>query len=174
VPLTGENRIIVRHGLEGLCVVKNLGLRALLKVAGLKEGAIPTAGQVAFQIAPRINAAGRMATATEVIELLLTTDGERARSLAEQLDALNADRQRTEAQIVTSILEECSRVPVNQSQAALVFAGEGWHRGRARNRGGPSGRALPSTRVCAGAIPPTMVSRRAPGAASQPSICWRR
>ena len=129
VPLTGENRIIVRHGLEGLCVVKNAGLRALLKVAGLAEGAAPTAGQVAFQVAPRINAAGRMATAADVIELLLTTDVDRAKTLAEQLDAFNADRQRTEAQIVQSILEECSRIPVTESQAALVFAGDGWHRG---------------------------------------------
>jgi len=129
VPLTGENRIIVRHGLEGLCVVKNVGLRALLKVAGLAEGAAPTAGQVAFQIAPRINAAGRMATAADVIELLITADVDRAQTLAEQLDALNADRQRTEAQIVQSILEECSRVPITENQAALVFAGESWHRG---------------------------------------------
>jgi len=129
VPLTGENRIIVRHGLEGLCVVKNAGLRALLKVAGLPEGTAPTAGQVAFQVAPRINAAGRMATAADVIELLLTADVDRAQTLAEQLDAFNADRQRTEAQIVQSILEECSRIPITESQAALVFAGDGWHRG---------------------------------------------
>src|SRR4030095_1450648 len=110
----GENRIIVRHGLEGLTVVKNLGLRALLKVAGLNEGAAPTAGQVAFQIAPRINAAGRMATAADVIELLLTTDPNRAQALAEQLDKLNSDRQNAEAQIVKSILEECSRIRVTE------------------------------------------------------------
>ena len=129
VPLTGENRIIVRHGLEGLHVVKNAGLRALLRVAGLSEGVAPSAGQVSFQVAPRINAAGRMATATDVIELLLTTDDARAQALAEQLDALNTDRQRTEAEIVRSILEECIRVPVTESHAALVFDGAGWHRG---------------------------------------------
>src|SRR6202011_3424099 len=72
VPLTGENRIIVKHGLDGLTVVKNEGLRALFKVAGLTEGSAPSAGQVSFQGAPRINAAGRMATATDVIQLLLT------------------------------------------------------------------------------------------------------
>ena len=129
VPLTGENRIIVRRGLEGLCVVRNAGLRALMKVAGLREGVAPTAGQVAFQIAPRINAAGRMATATDVIELLLTADEDRARTLAEQLDALNTERQGAEARIVQAILEECVRFPVTASQAALVFAGQGWHRG---------------------------------------------
>jgi single-stranded-DNA-specific exonuclease len=129
VPLTGENRIIVKHGLDGLRVVKNPGLRALLKVAGLAEGASPTAREVAFQIAPRMNAAGRMATATAVIELLLTTDGDRALSLAGELDALNTDRQRTEKQIVESIFEECARVPITGSHAALVFSAEGWHRG---------------------------------------------
>jgi single-stranded-DNA-specific exonuclease len=129
VPLTGENRIIVKHGLDGLSVVKNEGLRALFKVAGVTEGSAPSAGQVAFQVAPRINAAGRMATATGVIELLLTSDPERARALAEELDTLNTERQRTEAQIVQSILDECSQTPVTDQQGALVFAGAGWHRG---------------------------------------------
>jgi single-stranded-DNA-specific exonuclease len=129
VPLTGENRIIVKHGLDGLSVVKNEGLRALFKVAGLIEGSAPSASQVSFQVAPRINAAGRMATATGVIELLLTADPARARALAEELDALNTERQRTEAQIVQSILEECTQTPVNEQQFALVFAGAGWHRG---------------------------------------------
>jgi single-stranded-DNA-specific exonuclease len=129
VPLTGENRIIVKHGLDGLTVVKNEGLRALFKVAGLTEGSAPSASQVSFQVAPRINAAGRMSTATGVIELLLTADPARARALAEELDALNTERQRTEAQIVQSILEECTQTPVTEQQAALVFAGAGWHRG---------------------------------------------
>lgn len=129
VPLTGENRIIVKHGLAGLTVVKNEGLRALFKVAGLAEGSAPSAGQVSFQVAPRINAAGRMSTANGVIELLLTADPERARALAEELDALNTERQRTEAQIVKSILDECIQTPVTEQQGALVFAGAGWHRG---------------------------------------------
>jgi single-stranded-DNA-specific exonuclease len=129
VPLTGENRIIVKHGLDGLSVVKNEGLRALLKVAGLSEGSAPSAGQVSFQVAPRINAAGRMATATDVIELLLTADPERASELAAQLDALNTERRGAEAEIVQSILEECEQTPVTGEHAALVFAGEGWHRG---------------------------------------------
>jgi single-stranded-DNA-specific exonuclease len=80
-------------------------------------------------VAPRINAAGRMATAGSVIELLVTADPARARALAEELDALNTERQRTEAQIVQSILEECIQTPVTEQQAALVFAGAGWHRG---------------------------------------------
>ena len=72
----------VRHGLEGLTTLKNEGLRALFKVAGMGEGSAPSASQVSFQLAPRINAAGRMSTAKAVIELLLTADPERARAMA--------------------------------------------------------------------------------------------
>ena len=85
VPLTGENRVIVKHGLAGLRSVRNPGLRALLQVAGFAAETAPSARQVAFQIAPRINAAGRMDTAEAVIELFLTADPDRARELAEQL-----------------------------------------------------------------------------------------
>jgi single-stranded-DNA-specific exonuclease len=129
VPLTGENRVIVKRGLAGLKTVKNPGLRALLDVAGLSEGAHPSAGQVAFRIAPRINAAGRMATANDVIDLFTTEDPERARVLAAQLHQLNQERQEAEASIVRAILEECEKTPVTPGQFALVFSGEGWHRG---------------------------------------------
>ena len=129
VPLTGENRIIVKHGLSGLRDVRSPGLRALLEVAGFSGGNVPSATQVAFRVAPRMNAAGRMATANDVIEMLLTSDPARARVLAEQLHALNAERQKTEAEIIDTILEECARTPVDDSQAALVFCAPGWHRG---------------------------------------------
>jgi len=129
VPLTGENRIIVKHGLGGLRDVRNPGLRALLEVAGFTGGSAPSATQVAFRIAPRMNAAGRMATANDVIELLLTADVKRARELAEQLHALNSERQKTEANIIKTILQECARVPVDDAQAALVFSAPDWHRG---------------------------------------------
>ncbi|MGH9664297.1 MAG: single-stranded-DNA-specific exonuclease RecJ, partial [Bryobacteraceae bacterium] len=129
VPLTGENRVIVKRGLAALRNVRNPGLRALLEVSGLAEGGSPSSGQVAFRIAPRMNAAGRMSSAEEVIELLLTEDEERARALAAQLHALNQERQQTEAGIVRRVLEECTLIPVGDDQAALVFCGEGWHRG---------------------------------------------
>lgn len=129
VPLTGENRIIVKHGLAGLASVRNPGLRALLEVAGFSAGEAPSAGQVAFRVAPRINAAGRMATAAGVIQLFLTPDIEVARQLAAQLHALNQERQQTEAEIISAILKECSRAPVGDDQPALVFCGEGWHVG---------------------------------------------
>src|SRR5271155_1302138 len=129
VPLLGENRIIVKYGLEGLHRVHNPGLRALLEVSGMPEGQAPNARQVAFQIAPRINAAGRMDDAQNVIRMFLTEDFELARSLAKQLHSLNQERQQTEAEIVRLVLEECSQVPVTEDQAALVFAGANWHRG---------------------------------------------
>ncbi len=129
VPLTGENRVIVKRGLAGLGTVKNPGLRALLDVSGLAPGETPSAGQVAFRIAPRINAAGRMASASDVIEMFLTDDEERAKSLAAQLHDLNKDRQQTEAEIAHAIFEQCLEQPVTDHDAALVFAGEGWHRG---------------------------------------------
>ncbi|HSR09322.1 MAG TPA: single-stranded-DNA-specific exonuclease RecJ [Bryobacteraceae bacterium] len=129
VPLTGENRVIVKRGLDGLDRVTNLGLRALLDVAGIEPGTAPSARQVAFQIAPRINAAGRMASASDIIELFSTSDPQRARAIAAQLDELNKDRRETEDGIRQAILEQCLAQPVTDSDAALVFAGEGWHRG---------------------------------------------
>ncbi|MEP6539278.1 MAG: single-stranded-DNA-specific exonuclease RecJ [Bryobacteraceae bacterium] len=129
VPLTGENRVIVRRGLEGFHTVRNPGLRALLRVAGIEDGDCPSAGQVAFRIAPRINAAGRMANADDVINLFLTADEALAMTLADQLNELNRERQETEAAITAAILEECVQVPVTNENFALVFAGRGWHRG---------------------------------------------
>ncbi|MCC6342589.1 MAG: single-stranded-DNA-specific exonuclease RecJ [Bryobacterales bacterium] len=129
VPLQGENRIIVKHGLEGFRNLRNPGLRALMRVSGFPDGGVPSAGQVAFRLAPRINAAGRMAHAEEVINLFLTPDEEQARVIAEKLHGLNAERQQTEQEIVAAILEECEKAPVTDDQAALVFGGQGWHRG---------------------------------------------
>lgn len=128
VPLLGENRVIVKFGLDGLHRVHNPGLRALLEVSGM-GGKSPSARQVAFQIAPRINAAGRMDDAEKVIRMFLTADLGVARDLASQLHSLNQERQQTEADIVRLALEECTKVPVSVDQAALVFTGPNWHRG---------------------------------------------
>lgn len=129
VPLIGENRVIVQRGLSGLRQVRNVGMRSLLAVAGFDDGECPSAHQVAFRLAPRINAAGRMATARDVIELFLTNDGDRARALAEQLDALNRERQETETEIIDEILKQCEESPFDPDCAGLVFAGAGWHLG---------------------------------------------
>jgi len=129
VPLVGENRVIVKHGLENLHQARNPGLRALLELSGLLNGRAPSARQVAFQIAPRINAAGRMDDAQDVIRMFLTDDPERARALASQLHSLNQERRDTEAEIVKIVLAECASVPVTDDQSALVFSGVNWHRG---------------------------------------------
>jgi single-stranded-DNA-specific exonuclease len=125
VPLTGENRVIVKQGLDGLAQVKNPGLRAILDVAGFTGGKVPSSRQVAFQIAPRLNAAGRMDTAKTVIDLFLSADPAHARELAQQLHDRNAERRDVEAQI----REICEQIPVSESTAALVYYGEDWHRG---------------------------------------------
>ena len=129
VPLVGENRVIVKHGLEGLNQSKNPGLRAILEFSGLLTGRSPSARQVAFQIAPRINAAGRMDDAQNVIRMFLTEDPEYARTLASQLHSLNQERRDTEAEIVRLVLEECVAAPVTEDQTVLVFSGLNWHRG---------------------------------------------
>jgi single-stranded-DNA-specific exonuclease len=129
VPLVGENRVIVKHGLEGLQHARNPGLRALLELSGMLNGRAPSARQVAFQIAPRINAAGRMDDAQNVIRMFLTDDPELARTLASQLHSLNQERRDTEAEIVKLVLAECANVPVTDDQSALVFSGANWHRG---------------------------------------------
>jgi single-stranded-DNA-specific exonuclease len=129
VPLMGENRIIVKHGLSGLGAVRNRGLRALLDVSGFTNGRMPSSTDVAFRIAPRMNAAGRMDTANAVIELFLTDNVDRAGVLAQQLHALNGERQLAEADVTRQIVEECERVPVLDGQRALVFAADNWHRG---------------------------------------------
>jgi single-stranded-DNA-specific exonuclease len=129
VPLVGENRVIVKHGLEGLHRAKNPGLRAILELGGLMNGRPPSAREVAFQIAPRINAAGRMDDAQNAIRMFLTDDPEHARRLASELHTLNQERRDTEAEIVRLVLEECVGTPVTDDQCVLVFSGANWHRG---------------------------------------------
>src|ERR1019366_3271148 len=128
VPLTGENRVIVKHGLAGLGDVRNIGLRALLKAAGFGER-IPDATEVAFRIAPAINASGRMDSADQAVRMFLTDDVAEAESIAGQLFALNQERQKAERAIVHEILARCVETPVTEADAALVLWGEGWHRG---------------------------------------------
>ncbi len=128
VPLTGENRIIVKHGLAGLRDVRNPGLRALLKAAGFADR-VPDAGEVGFRIAPAINASGRMDSASQAVRMFLTGDADEADEIARELFALNQERQAAERSIVNEIFERCAALPVTDRDAALVLWGEGWHRG---------------------------------------------
>ncbi|WP_035958506.1 single-stranded-DNA-specific exonuclease RecJ [Bryobacter aggregatus] len=129
VPLEGENRAIVKLGLLGLADVKSPGLRALLDVSGIPEGVAPTARQVGFQIGPRINAAGRMASASEVLDLFFTRDEATARRIATNLDELNRERQLTEAAMKEKIFSDVDGDPAWTGRLGLVLFGEDWHLG---------------------------------------------
>ena len=132
VPLRGENRVIAKLGLEQLSRGRHTtGLRALLDTAGVLGQAV-TSSHVAFRLAPRINAAGRMSTPDLATRLLLLTDDARhaeAMGLAEQLEAENLRRQQEEAEILTAARRKVDTDPDVGAHALLVVWGEGWHRG---------------------------------------------
>jgi len=128
VPLAGENRVFAKLGLEGLRSPVNPGLKALLEVAQL-SGRTLNSGEVAFRIAPRINAAGRMDVARDVIELFSVKDAARARELANRLDRLNAERQEEERRILQAITSRLEEDPALRDAFCIVIDGEGWHRG---------------------------------------------
>jgi single-stranded-DNA-specific exonuclease len=129
VPLTGENRVFAKIGLDELRRAVNPGLKALLEVAQISAKRPPTSTEVAFRIAPRINAAGRMDIARDVIDLFSAKDADRARLLAGKLDRLNAERQEEERRILRSIEERIAGDPALCEAYCIVVDGEGWHRG---------------------------------------------
>lgn len=129
VALTGENRVFAKLGLEALRKAVNPGLKALLEAAQISTKRAPTSTEVAFRIAPRINAAGRMDVARDVIELFSVKDGNRARELACKLDQLNTARQEEERRILRSIDERILGDPALGEAYCIVVDGEGWHRG---------------------------------------------
>jgi single-stranded-DNA-specific exonuclease len=128
VPLLGENRVIARFGLESLRQPAQSGLAALIELAGLAGKEI-SAGDVGFRLAPRLNAAGRMENARDVIDLFTLPDAARTREIAERLDRLNRERQRVEEEILRAIVADLERRDDLRAQYTLVLAGEGWHRG---------------------------------------------
>jgi single-stranded-DNA-specific exonuclease len=129
VPLTGENRVIASFGLAGLREPAGHGLRALIEVAGLGAGKEVTAGQVGFRLAPRLNAAGRMQSARDVIDLFTATEAALATEIAERLDRLNQERQQVEQTIVNQVVEMVRERGECKDRYSMVFSGEGWHRG---------------------------------------------
>jgi single-stranded-DNA-specific exonuclease len=128
VPLTGENRVFAKLGLEALRSPANLGLRALFEVAQVGGRAV-TSGEVAFRIAPRLNAAGRMDVARDVIELFSAKDPVRAKEIANRLDQLNAERQEEERRILDAIDSRFAEEPALHDAFCIVIDGDGWHRG---------------------------------------------
>jgi len=129
VPLSGENRIIARHGLEGLVTTPLPGLRALIESAGLRGDKI-SGYDVGFKLAPRINAAGRMGHARLAVELLTRADQDRAREIALYLEEHNRSRRATERQITRQAVEMIERDHLaGDARRAIVLASEGWHVG---------------------------------------------
>ncbi len=127
VPLQDENRILARHGLARLNRTECIGLKSIIRVAGI-TGALDTY-HVGFLIGPRLNAAGRLGDAQAALELLLTQDPVRADELAAQLDAANRERQELEARIVKEAIEEIDAFFDPKRHFGLVVARKGWHAG---------------------------------------------
>jgi single-stranded-DNA-specific exonuclease len=128
VPLTDENRIIVDKGLKQLQNPKRPGIKELFSVAGIADKKI-TAASVAFSLAPRMNAAGRLGTAVTAVELLLTTDETKAKSIAEELDRENTLRRETEQEIVEEAVAMIAADSEFDKKKVIVLARNGWHTG---------------------------------------------
>lgn len=126
VSITGQNRILVKNGLLLMNSPKRLGLKYLKEVGGLSPNAKMEAGDVNFVLAPRINAAGRMDDPSLALELLLTSDRDRARTLAGQLDRMNAERKAEENATLEQAILDAQGM---QDQAGLVLYKPDWHAG---------------------------------------------
>ncbi|HEY1907894.1 MAG TPA: single-stranded-DNA-specific exonuclease RecJ [Myxococcaceae bacterium] len=126
VPLTGANRILVRHGLDALGRADRPGVRALKEVAGLETEGSVSAGQVGFRLGPRINAAGRLDDASVGLQLLRTRSLAEARDLAVRLDQANTERQSIERRMLE---EAVAQAEERHGARGLVLWAEGWHPG---------------------------------------------
>ena len=133
VPLTGENRVIASIGLRELQRPTQPGLRALMELASIDTTRAVSAMDVGFRLAPRINAAGRMDIASDVVEMLLAKDPAVARGLAEKLHRLNDERRATEAEALRAIELQLDAMEAVGMPACLVLddadAKAPWHRG---------------------------------------------
>lgn len=128
VPLTEENRIFTHFGLQQLGVSQRPGIAALKEVSGLLSSKLET-GQVAFRLAPRINAVGRIGRAHDAVDLLTTESYSHALGLAKKLDQANLQRQTIEQKILTEALEQAEACQTSEKPHALVLASKDWHVG---------------------------------------------
>ncbi len=127
VPLTGENRILVQKGLQQMEKTRWTGLRMLMEVAGVRAPLRPV--DVGFRLGPRLNAAGRLGTAEDALQLLLTENASQARTLAMGLDQQNQERQQVE-QSTMRAAEKMVEANFDSARDAAIIAGEaGWHPG---------------------------------------------
>ena len=129
VPLIGENRSLVKRGLAEMRRTKRVGLRALMEASKCDPSRLDE-GDLAFRLAPRINAAGRLYRADAGVELLLTDDESRAKQIAEELGRANSERRSTEREVDAAAETARRELPDELKEAnGLVVAGEGWHPG---------------------------------------------
>ncbi len=128
VPLVDENRVIVDKGLMELEEPKRVGIKALIDIAGIGDKKI-TSSTIAFSIAPRLNAAGRLGSSVTAVELLLTKDKAEAERIASELDRINKQRQETEYEIHREAIEMIENDPEFDKKRVIVLAKEGWHNG---------------------------------------------
>ena len=128
MPLTGENRTLVKAGLRQLQNTDRPGLEALLEEVGLAEKPV-TAENISYAIAPRINAAGRMDSAVTALQLVLCEDPDRAEELAHKLNGINAKRQETELQILKAAEELLEQQPERLEDRVILLWGRDWHPG---------------------------------------------
>ncbi|HYV47505.1 MAG TPA: single-stranded-DNA-specific exonuclease RecJ [Myxococcaceae bacterium] len=126
VPLTGANRILVRHGLDELTAARRPGVAALKEISGLGRGGVVTAGHVGFRLGPRINAAGRLDDASVGLQLLRSTGEAEAMPLARKLESANQERRAIEQAILEQAFEQAE---ARRGSRGLVLAAEGWHPG---------------------------------------------
>lgn len=129
VPLVDENRTLVRRGLAAMRRARRPGLRALVAAAGIEPERLDE-GDVAFRLAPRLNAAGRLYRADAGVELLSTPDAARAAEIAAELDSANLERREVEREVYAGASAALAALPDELKDAAgIVLAGEGWHPG---------------------------------------------
>ena len=129
MPLVDENRLLVRHGLENVRTRGGPGLARLIELTGLADASRIDSEHVAFKLGPRLNAAGRMATAANGIELLVTDDAARAVQLADYLHELNTQRESEERSLQLAATKQAKDRFDPEADAALVLADRGWHKG---------------------------------------------
>jgi single-stranded-DNA-specific exonuclease len=129
VPLTGDNRALVRHGLQVLRETSKPGLRELMKIAGIEVKSV-SASNLGFALGPRINASGRLGTAETAYRLLTTQDASEGRKLAETLESMNQERAELQNQIWDEVRAQVqSGIEEGRYQHAVVVASKGWHEG---------------------------------------------
>ena len=128
VPLTDENRIIVKHGLKSLSKTKRPGLRALLEVSGLGEKEL-TVGRLLFWAAPRINAAGRLGDANRAVQLMTTENLPESLKLARELDEENRQRQDLQQSMVDEAIMKVNAEVDLKKEKAIVLWDDNWHEG---------------------------------------------